>query len=103
MGFINAIKNGWYAGKGFKASRHEKYEKALYYYDLALKYSDNCHDPVIYDSMAFALYKLNRYEEAVINTRKSLEQYSSYKGDYQKIYERIERLKGLEELLQKKK
>jgi len=80
--------------------RKEKYEKAINYFERALAHSWNKYDPVIYDSMAIALYKLNRHEEALANVKKSLEQYSLYKGGYQKVDERVKELKELEEYLQ---
>ncbi len=103
MKIIKALISGWYAGKGFKSIREEKYEKSLINYERALDHSWNKYDPVIYDSMAIALYKLNRHDEALIIIRKSLEQYSLYKGDYQKVAERVEELKKLEEYLQNNK
>ena len=101
MKFIKALISGWYAGKGSKSIRKEKYEKALNYFERALAHSWNKYDPVIYDSMAIALYKLNRHDEALVNIKKSLEQYSLYKGGYQQVAERVKELKELQEYLQK--
>jgi len=103
MKFIKSLISGWYSGKGFKSMRKDNYEKALYYFERALTHSWNNYDPVLYDSMAIALYKLNRHDEALVNIKKSLEQYSLYKGGYQKADERVKELKQLEEYLQQNK
>ncbi|MFA6012749.1 MAG: hypothetical protein WC799_22350 [Desulfobacteraceae bacterium] len=97
MSFINSLKSGHYSGKGFKAARHKKYKKALYYYELALKYSEHDIDPVLYDSKAIALYNLNRFDEALINAKKGIEQYNSVKNKDQKI---VVRIKILNEMVQ---
>ena len=81
----------------------ENYEKAIDYFTRALAHSWNKYDPVIYDSMAIAFYKLNRHDEALANVKMSIEQYSSYKGGYEKVDERVKELKKLEEYLQQNK
>jgi len=99
--FISSARSGWYSGKGFKASKQGKYEKALSYFELALMNTKDNFDPVVYDSMAIAYYKLNRYEEALTNAEKSYDQYQSIGGDDPKIKKRINTLKELIDDLRK--
>ena len=72
---LRAMKSGWHSGKGFKSLRHNNYHKAIEHLKIALEYSNNAIDPVIYDNMSMAYYGLNKENKAIKLAEKSIRQY----------------------------
>jgi tetratricopeptide (TPR) repeat protein len=66
------IKSGWHSGKGHKATRQGKYEKALRHYQLAFEYetqNGKCGsgpNPVTIECLAHTHARLGNYEEALL-------------------------------------
>jgi tetratricopeptide (TPR) repeat protein len=81
MEIIDTIKSGWYSGKGFKAIKNGKYEKALSYLNIALDASPTGFEPVLYETLSIAFYHLDNPLESIQNARKSIEQYATINDD----------------------
>jgi len=94
MGIIGTIKSGWYSGKGFKATRNGKYEKALSYLNIALDASQTGFEPVLYETLSIAFYHLDNSLESTQNARKSIEQYTKINDDskYDSRIKKLERI-----------
>jgi tetratricopeptide (TPR) repeat protein len=101
MGLIKTIKSGWYSGKGFKAIRNKKYEKALSYLRIALENSQTGFEPVLYESLSIAYYNINMPLESIENAKKSIEQYTTI-NDELKYASRIKKLENIIEKNQEK-
>jgi len=95
FGLINAMKSGWYSGKGFKAQRNRYYEDALKYFELALKYSESESEPVIYDSMVICYYNLEDLNEALKYAEKSIKEYLETENIDHQIQPRVKALQYL--------
>jgi tetratricopeptide (TPR) repeat protein len=79
MNFIKeiiwAIKSGSYSGKGNKCTRKGDFQKALYYYKKALKYSsDNSGSGAIFlECIARCYARLEEYEKSLFEAEKCLD------------------------------
>lgn len=95
INLINSTKKGWYLGKGLRAFKLNEFRSALESYKLALQYSYDNFEPLIYESIAFTYHKLNKFDQALNNAKMSIEQYASIKSHPQRYSLRIQRLNEL--------
>ena len=78
---ISNMKSGWHSGKGHKATRQGKYEKALWHYQRAVEYDSRAGqcgsglNPVTIECIARTHARLGNYKEALIEAEKSYDLY----------------------------
>ena len=92
---LRAMKSGWHSGKGFKSLRHNNYHKAIEHLEIALEYSNNAIEPVIYDNMSMAYYGLSQETKAMKLAEKSIRQYLLTDEIDERINRRIKCLQGM--------
>lgn len=108
MNFIKAIiwaiKSGSYSGKGNKYTRKGDFQKALFYYEQALKYSsDNSGSGVIYlECISRSRARLENYEKALAEAEKCLELLNSVDSSAKPIINAKKRIQYLIKAIKRK-
>ena len=95
---ISGTKAAWYSGKGHKATRLGKYEKAFHYYELALEHEvkeGKCGSgisPVTLECLARTQARLGNYGEALITAEKSYALYKKSNSNAKVVTDSIKRI-----------
>ncbi len=76
---ISSILEGWYSGKGNKCTRHNNYEKALFYYEKALTFARKGGNigsiAITLECIARTYIRLNDQESAIRYAEEGLDLY----------------------------
>lgn len=102
---ISSIKAGWHSGKGHKATKLGKYEKALRHYQLAAEYEKltgkygSGPNPVSLECVARTQARLGNFKDALIGAEKSYELYKRLNPNTKILAESLKRIEKLINLL----
>jgi tetratricopeptide (TPR) repeat protein len=102
---ISGIKAGWHSGKGHRATRLGKYEKALTHYQLAVEYEKltskygSGPNPTSLECIARTQARLGNYKDALIEAEKSHELYKRLNPNTEVVAESTKRIEKFINLL----